>query len=182
MTKYAGRVSQTIPLVNMHCPEPFDRERAEYFMRQAIAEAEQAFEEGEVPVGAVVVKGERVVGRGHNQVERLGDPTAHAEIVAIGAAAAHFDSWRLVGGTLYSTIEPCIMCAGATVLARLDRLVYGAPDPKFGGCVSVAAIPADQHLNHRVEICAGVLDEQAAMLMRDFFARRRLEKPLPFSE
>ncbi len=154
---------------------PFDLERAEYFMRQALQEAEQAFDEGEVPIGAVVVKDNRVVGRGHNQTERLGDPTAHAEIVAIGAAAAHFDSWRLTGGTLYSTIEPCVMCAGASVLSRLDCLVYGATDPKFGGCVSLFEIPSDQRLNHRIEMIGGIMAEQAAALMRDFFVQQRLK-------
>ncbi|MBD3299040.1 MAG: nucleoside deaminase [candidate division Zixibacteria bacterium] len=144
-------------------------------MRQALQEAEQAFDEGEVPIGAVVVKDNRVVGRGHNQTERLGDPTAHAEIVAIGAAAAHFESWRLTGGILYSTIEPCVMCAGASVLSRLDRLVYGATDPKFGGCVSLFEIPSDQRLNHRIEMIGGIMAEQAAVLMRDFFVQQRLK-------
>jgi tRNA(adenine34) deaminase len=149
-------------------------ERTEYFMRQALAEAELAFEEGEVPIGALVVKDDRIVGRGRNQVERLGDPTAHAEILAIGAAAEHFDSWRLLGATLYSTVEPCVMCAGATVLARIERLVYGAPDPKFGGCESIYQIPADVRLNHRVEVVAGILAEQSAALLREFFAKQRL--------
>ena len=152
---------------------PFDLERAEYFMRLALQEAEQAFEEDEVPIGAVVVKDNRVVGRGHNQTERLGDPTAHAEIVAIGAAAAHFDSWRLIGGTLYSTIEPCVMCAGASVLARLDRLVYGAKDPKFGGCVSLYEIPTDPRLNHKIDMVGGILADQAAALMQEFFIQQR---------
>jgi len=155
---------------------PLDFERAEYFMRQALNEAALAFDEGEVPVGAVIVKDDRiVVGRGHNQSERLGDPTAHAEILAIGAAAAHFESWRLIGGTLYSTVEPCVMCAGASVLARIDRLVYGTPDPKFGGCSSLYQIPADTRLNHRLDVVAGILAEEAAALMRDFFARLRRE-------
>ena len=155
---------------------PLDFERAEYFMRQALNEAALAFDEGEVPVGAVIVKDDRiVVGRGHNQTERLGDPTAHAEILAIGAAAARFESWRLTGATLYSTVEPCIMCAGAAVLARVDRLVYGTPDPKFGGCLSLFRIPTDTRLNHRMEVVGGVLADQAAALMRDFFVRRRRE-------
>ena len=154
-------------------PIPFDLERAEYFMRQALQEAEQAFDEGEVPIGAVVVKDNRIVGRGHNQTERLGDPTAHAEIVAIGAAAAHFDSWRLTGGTLYSSIEPCVMCAGASVLSRLDRLVYGAKDPKFGGCVSLYGIPTDARLNHRIDMVGGILADQAAALMQEFFVKQR---------
>lgn len=155
---------------------PLDFERAEYFMRQALNEAAVAFDEGEVPVGSVIVKDDRiVVGRGHNQTERLGDPTAHAEILAIGAAAAHFESWRLIGGTLYTTVEPCVMCSGASVLARLDRIVYGTPDPKFGGCSSLFRIATDTRLNHRIDVVAGVLAEEAAALMRDFFLRRRQE-------
>jgi tRNA(adenine34) deaminase len=155
--------------------ESFDYERAAFFMRQALREAELAFEEGEVPVGAVVVKDGFVVGRGHNQVERLGDPTAHAEILAIGAASEHFESWRLLGATLYSTVEPCVMCAGASVMARIDRIVYGAADPKFGGCGSILRIPTDPRLNHRVDILSGVMAEEAATLMRRFFAKRREE-------
>ncbi|MBI3871513.1 MAG: nucleoside deaminase [candidate division Zixibacteria bacterium] len=156
--------------------DTFDYERATFFMRQALREAEQAFEEKEVPVGAVVVKEGFVVGRGHNQMERLGDPTAHAEIVAIGAAAGHFESWRLLGATLYCTIEPCIMCAGAAVMARVDRIVYGAADPKFGGCDSIFRIPTDPRLNHRVQIVSGVLADEAAALMRRFFATRRTQQ------
>jgi tRNA(adenine34) deaminase len=152
-------------------------ERTEYYMRQALSEAELAFEEGEVPVGAVVVKDGRIVGRGRNQTERLGDPTAHAEILAIGAAAEHFESWRLLGATLYSTVEPCIMCAGALVLARVERLIYGTPDPKFGACVSLYQIPVDQRLNHQVDMVGGVLADQSAALLREFFARRRLKEP-----
>jgi tRNA(adenine34) deaminase len=142
-------------------------------MRQALVEAEQAFEEGEVPIGAVVVKEDRIVGRGRNQTERLGDPTAHAEILAIGAASERFESWRMIGATLYSTIEPCIMCAGAAVLARIDRLVYGATDPKFGGCASLFQIPTDPRLNHRMDIVPGLMAEQAAALMKEFFVRQR---------
>ena len=150
-----------------------DYEGTLHFMRQAMREAEQAFAEDEVPVGAVVVKDNLIVGRGRNQMERLGDPTAHAEILAIGAAAAHFESWRLLGATLYCTVEPCVMCAGASVMARIERIVYGAADPKFGGCDSIFRIPTDPRLNHRVQIVSGVLAEEAAALMREFFARRR---------
>ena len=153
-----------------------DTERTEYFMRQALAEAELAFDEGEVPIGAIVVKDDRIVGRGRNQMERLGDPTAHAEILAIGAAAEHFESWRLLGATLYSTVEPCVMCAGAVVLARIERLVYGTTDPKFGGCVSIFRIPSDQRLNHSVDVQGGVLAEQSAALLREFFAKQRMRE------
>lgn len=153
----------------------FDYERALFFMKQALREAQAAFDEGEVPVGAVIVKDGLIVGRGHNQTERLNDPTAHAEILAMGAASAHFESWRLLDATLYSTIEPCVMCAGASVMARVRRVVYGAPDPKFGGCVSVFRIPTDTRLNHRVDIVGGVMADEAAQLMREFFAKRRRE-------
>jgi tRNA(adenine34) deaminase len=157
-----------------------DVESTKYFMRQALSEAELAFEEGEVPIGAVVVKDDRIVGRGRNQTERLGDTTAHAEILAIGAAAEHFESWRLIGATLYSTVEPCVMCAGAMVLARVERLVYGAADPKFGGCVSIFKIPTDSRLNHRVDLVGGILAEQSAELMREFFAKQRLRESKRF--
>jgi tRNA(adenine34) deaminase len=157
-----------------------DIERLEYFMRQALAEAELAFEEGEVPIGAVVVKDDRIVGRGRNQMERLGDPTAHAEILAIGAAAEHFDSWRLIGATLVSTIEPCVMCAGAAVHARVRQIVYGARDPKFGGCDSIFQIPTDWRLNHRVDLVAGILAEQSSALMREFFVKQRMRESKRF--
>jgi tRNA(adenine34) deaminase len=153
----------------------FDYERALFFMKQALREAQLAFDEGEVPVGAVVVKDGLVVGRGHNQTERLHDPTAHAEILALGAASSHFESWRLLDATVYSTIEPCVMCAGASVMARVRRLVYGATDPKFGGCASIFKIPTDTRLNHRVEVLGGVMAEEAAELMRRFFVKRRQE-------
>ncbi|HWO56221.1 MAG TPA: tRNA adenosine(34) deaminase TadA [bacterium] len=155
----------------------FDYERALFFMKQALREAQRAFDEGEVPIGAVVVKEGMVVGRGHNQTERLNDPTAHAEILALGAASEHFDSWRLLDATVYSTIEPCVMCAGALVMARVKRVVYGAPDPKFGGCVSIFKIPTDARLNHRVDVVGGVMAEEAAELMRLFFAKRREQNP-----
>ncbi len=157
----------------MLTPGGFDYEHAAHFMRQALREAQQAFDEGEVPVGAVVVKDGLIVGRGHNQTERLGDPTAHAEIVALGAASEHFESWRLLGATLYCTLEPCVMCAGACVMARVERIVYGAADPKFGGCASIFRIPTDPRLNHRVEVIGGIMTDEAAALMREFFARRR---------
>lgn len=153
----------------------FDYERALFFMKQALREAQQAFDEGEVPIGSVVVKDGFVVGRGHNQTERLNDPTAHAEILALGAASSHFESWRLLDATVYSTIEPCVMCAGAAVMARVRRVVYGATDPKFGGCVSIFKIPTDSRLNHRVEVVGGVMAEEAAELMKKFFAKRRQE-------
>ncbi|GMV97676.1 MAG: tRNA-specific adenosine deaminase [Phycisphaerae bacterium] len=145
----------------------------ERFMRQALAEARAALEAGDVPVGAVVVHDGRIIGRGHNQRELLQDPTAHAEILALGAAAAALGSWRLTGCAIYVTLEPCAMCAGALVLARIDRLVFGAADPKAGACGSLMNLARDERLNHRVAVEAGVLAAPCAELLRGFFARRR---------
>jgi len=126
-----------------------------------------------VPVGAVVVLHGRLIGRGHNQVEQLSDPTAHAEMIAITAASGQFESWRLLEAELFCTLEPCAMCAGALVLARVSRLVFGARDPKFGACGSIYSIPADGRLNHRVQITEGILADEVSALMREFFAQRR---------
>jgi tRNA(adenine34) deaminase len=145
----------------------------ERFMEAALAEAEAAASEGEVPVGAVVVWGNRIVGRGRNRVEATQDPTAHAEILAIGAAAQTVQTWRLDEAVLYVTLEPCHMCAGALVLARVARLVFGAFDPKAGACGSLAMVPQDLRLNHRVEVISGVLAEQSAELLQRFFRERR---------
>jgi tRNA(adenine34) deaminase len=147
----------------------------ERFMCAAIDEALAALEEDEVPVGAVVVQEGRIIGRGHNQRERLQDPTAHAEMIALTAAASHLQSWRLEACTMYVTLEPCTMCAGAMVLGRLARLVYGATDPKAGACASLYSIPQDARLNHRVEIISGVLEKECGRLLQDFFARQRAE-------
>lgn len=157
--------------INTISPELDDR-----FMLQALVEAEAAYNAGEVPVGAVVVSDGLIIGRGHNQVEQLGDPTAHAEMIALTAAADHFASWRLLGAQLYVTIEPCAMCAGAAVLARIERLVFGIRDPKFGACGSLFNIPAEERLNHRIAIREGVLAEQAEALMVSFFRERRRKK------
>jgi tRNA(adenine34) deaminase len=145
----------------------------EYWMAAALRQAEAAYELDEVPVGAVVVHQGRIIGRGHNQTEQLQDPTAHAEILAIGAAASSLGSWRLTDCTLYVTVEPCCMCAGAIVWARLSRLVYGAPDPKAGACGSLYDIVNDKRLNHRVPTTHGVRLEEAADLMKAFFQSRR---------
>ena len=144
-------------------------------IRAALREARASAADDEVPVGCVIVHDGLIVGRGHNMVERLKDATAHAEIVAIGAASAALDSWRLHECTLYVTLEPCAMCAGAIVLARLGRLVYGAPDPKAGACGSVLDVIHEPRLNHRVEVTAGVLAEECGALLRDFFANKRRE-------
>ena len=142
-------------------------------MRAALAEARAALDHDDVPVGAVLVRDGRIIGRGRNQREQLRDPTAHAEMIALSAASGEVGHWRLDGCTLYVTLEPCTMCAGAIVLARIDRLVYGATDPKAGACASLYQIPADPRLNHRVPITSGVLVDECAALLVEFFARQR---------
>jgi len=148
-------------------------DRHEHYMRLAMAQARAALEEDEVPVGAVIVHGERVIARAHNQRETLRDPTAHAEMIALTQAAACLGRWRLAGARMYVTIEPCVMCAGALVLARVPILVYGAQDPKAGACRSLYRILEDERLNHRVQVVSGVLAEECGALLKDFFARRR---------
>ncbi len=145
----------------------------ERYMRQAIDAACVAEENGDVPIGAVIVHQNRVIGRGWNQREQLQDPTAHAEIIALTQAAAARESWRLHGATIYVTLEPCPMCAGALVLARLDRLVYGCPDPKAGACGSLYDIVRDDRLNHRLEVTPGVLADDCVRLLQEFFNQRR---------
>lgn len=142
-------------------------------MRAALREAHASLARDEVPVGCVVVHDGMIVGRGHNQVEALQDATAHAEILAIGAASNALQSWRLTECTLYVTLEPCAMCAGAIVLARLGRLVYGATDPKAGACGSVLDVIGEKRLNHRVPVTHGVLAGECGEILREFFARRR---------
>jgi len=144
-------------------------------MRAALREACASEAADEVPVGCVIVHEGIVIGRGHNQVESLQDATAHAEVLAIGAASNALHSWRLNECTMYVTLEPCSMCAGAIVLARVGRLVYGAPDPKAGACGSVLNVIREPRLNHRVEIASGVLAEESGALLRQFFARKRRE-------
>lgn len=143
------------------------------FMQRALDEARAALESEDVPVGAVVVHEGHIIGRGHNQREMLQDPTAHAEMLALTAAADYLGRWRLDGCTIYVTLEPCAMCAGALVLGRIERLVYGASDEKAGACGSLFDIPRDQRLNHNIETIAGVLADPSAQLLRDFFRRRR---------
>lgn len=145
-------------------------------MRLALQEAEQARQIGEIPIGAVVVKDGGVVAAGHNRRETWHDPTAHAEVIAIRRAAKTLGRWRLTGCTLYVTIEPCPMCAGAAVLARIDRLVYGAADPKGGAVGSLYNIACDERLNHRIDVAAGVLAEECADMMRSFFRSLREKK------
>ena len=142
-------------------------------MEAALDEARRADECDEVPVGAVVVREGRIIGRGHNQRETLADPTAHAEMLAITAAAAFIGDWRLTGCTLYVTLEPCPMCAGAIVLARVARVVYGVDDPKFGACGSLFTITTDVRTNHQVELMMGVCADECAAILRAFFRRQR---------
>ena len=145
----------------------------ERWMELALRQAERAFEEEEVPVGAVLVKDGQIVGRGYNQNEKLNDPTAHAEIIAITAAANTLGEKRLEGCTLYVTLEPCVMCAGAIVLARIPVLVFGAYDPKAGACGTLYNVVEDTRLNHRVHVIPGVLDDRSSALLKSFFGAVR---------
>jgi len=145
----------------------------EFFMKMALELARQAEQAGEVPVGAIVVLGDTVLGRGSNSPIRLNDPTAHAEILAIREAAAALGNYRLEGSTLYVTLEPCVMCAGALVAARIARLVFGSRDLRFGGVRSKFRLADSELLNHRVEITEGVLGDECALLLRSFFEQRR---------
>ena len=141
----------------------------EHWMGVALEQARRAAALGEVPVGAVVVRGEELLGAGYNRRETDGDPLAHAELLALREAAARVPGWRLLGCTMYVTLEPCAMCAGALVNSRVGRLVYGASDPKAGYCGSLGDIPRDPRLNHRLEVVAGVRAEECSGLLRDFF-------------
>jgi len=145
----------------------------EYFMRLALREAERARELGDVPIGAVVERAGEVVAVGRNERELRGDPTAHAEILALREAARVGGSWRVLDATLYVTLEPCAMCAGAIVLARVGRVVYGASDPKAGAAGSVLDVLGEPRLNHRPEVVGGVLGEECGELLSEFFASRR---------
>jgi tRNA(adenine34) deaminase len=149
-------------------------DRDEEFMRLALAEAEKALLAGEVPVGAVVVRGGEVIASAHNGPVGLRDPSAHAEILALRRAAAAEGNYRLAGTTLYVTIEPCLMCAGALIHARVSRLVFGAPDPKGGAVVSLYGVLQDGRLNHRVEVTGGVLREACSEILSRFFREKRL--------
>jgi tRNA(adenine34) deaminase len=145
----------------------------ERYMREALVEAERAAEAGEVPVGAVIVHDGRIVGRGRNQMEGLADPTAHAEVLAITAAANALKSWRLDGATLYVTLEPCVMCIGAIFNARLSRLVFAAHDPKRGAVGSVLDLSEEERLNHHLDVSSGPLKEESSRLLKSFFERLR---------
>ena len=145
----------------------------EFYMNEALLEAEQAALAGEVPVGAVIVRDGRIISRAHNLVETSRNSSAHAEMLALNAAEAELGAKWLTGCTVYVTLEPCSMCAGAMVLARVSRLVIGAMDPKAGACGSVTNIPANDSLNHRIDVTAGVLGEECSRQLRDFFRAKR---------
>ncbi len=146
-------------------------------MREALSEAHKAEVLDEVPIGAVIVLNDQIIGRGHNLRETEKDPTAHAEMVAIRQAAKHIGAWRLTDATIYVTIEPCSMCAGALVLARLKRLVFGAPDEKAGAAGSILNIVAHESLNHQLEVTSGVLESECRKVIHDFFQKKRNESP-----
>jgi tRNA(adenine34) deaminase len=148
----------------------------ENFMLEALREAEKAFSLGEVPVGAVIEKDGDIIGRGHNMTETAKDPTAHAEMLAIREAAQKLGGWRLPGCRMYVTTEPCSMCAGAMVLARLQKVYIGASDPKTGACGSLMNILQDERLNHKVEIKTGIMQQQCEKLMKSFFQNLRKKK------
>jgi tRNA(adenine34) deaminase len=145
----------------------------DHYMRLALQQAERALAEDEVPIGAVIVHGERVIAAAYNQRETLSDPTAHAEIIAITQAAAALEDWRLEGCTLYVTLEPCIMCAGAILLARIPVVVYGATDPKAGAVQSLYHLLNDDRLNHRCQVIPGILAQPCGELLTRFFQEQR---------
>ena len=147
--------------------------RDELFMRLALREAERALEHADVPIGAVIVSDGEVIAGAHNERELRQDPTAHAEILALREAARAVGSWRVLDAVLYVTLEPCAMCAGAIVLARLPRVVYGASDPKAGACGSVLDVLGESRLNHRPEVSGGLLGEECGELLSAFFSSRR---------
>ena len=157
--------------------DPADqRERDEQFMRVALEEAARAAARGEVPVGALVVRDGRVLARAHNLRESAQDPAAHAELIAVRKASARTGSWRLEGCTVYVTLEPCPMCAGLLVNARVPRVVWGAADPKAGAFVTLYRIGDDPRLNHRIDDVGGVLDEECAQALKDFFGAIRAKR------
>ena len=145
----------------------------EYWMEQAFSEAEKAYEKGEVPVGAVIVYKNMVIGRGHNLVETLKEPTAHAEMIAITAAAEYLKSRRLLETAIYVTLEPCPMCAGAIVLSRIPWLIFAVNDPKAGACGTLFNIVQDARLNHRVEIIKGIMENKCSIILTEFFQKLR---------
>jgi len=142
-------------------------------MAKAFMLAEQAYEEKEIPVGALIVKDDQIIGKGYNQTERLKDATAHAEMLAISAACANLENKYLKGCTLYVTLEPCPMCAGALVWSKIDRIVFGAADPKAGACGSVFNLATNKKLNHQVEVIQGIMEQDCEWLLKEFFREQR---------
>ena len=140
-----------------------------FYMAEALAEAERAFQSRETPVGAVVVKGDRIIGRSHNLVESVNDPSNHAEIIAMAQAREYLDSKFLNHTTLYVTLEPCPMCATAAILHRVERIVFGAYDIRWGACGTLYDIPGDERLNHKIEIIGGIMEEECSKLLKKFF-------------
>jgi tRNA(adenine34) deaminase len=151
------------------------------FMRSALKEAGKAFEMGEVPIGAVIIHNNQVIGKGYNQVETLKDPTAHAEMIAITAAANHIGDWRLNECDIYVTVEPCIMCIGAILNARLKNLFFAEFDPKFGACGSLYNLLLEKKYNHTVNVYSGICADESRMLLQEFFRNLRIEKQNPES-
>lgn len=145
----------------------------ETYMKEALDEAKKAMHKGEIPVGAVVVLGGEVIGRGHNLREATGDPTAHAEMLALREAARAIGHWRLIGCTLYVTLEPCPMCAGAVINGRVDRVCFGAFDPKAGCCGTLYDLTGERKFNHHPDVAGGVLNDECAALIKEFFSKRR---------
>jgi tRNA(adenine34) deaminase len=143
-------------------------------MQQAIVEANKALERDEVPVGAIIVFGNSIIAKAHNQREMLLDPTAHAEMIAITQASAYLQNWRLSDTTVYVTLEPCAMCAGALVQARVKNLVYGAKDKKYGACESTVNLVNYPRFNHRINVISGVIEEECSVLLKQFFQEKRL--------
>lgn len=157
-------------------PNPFSQPH-EYWMRFALREAERAFDADEVPIGCVIVKDGKVIAKGHNQTEQLSDPTAHAEMIAITSACATIESKFLNGCTLYVTLEPCPMCAGAIVNSRVERVIFGAYDPKAGSCGTLYAITEDERLNHRAPTLGGILDGECGAILKEYFLKKRTKVP-----
>jgi tRNA(adenine34) deaminase len=168
-----GAVNSRVKIGTMPPADDVSQIQQEAFMRLALNEARAAQEEGEVPVGAIVVRGEEVLGRGHNRSITDSDPSGHAEIVALRDAARKVANHRLIGCTLYVTVEPCAMCAGAIVQARLARLVYGCADPKAGAVRTLYRIADDERLNHRAEVVSGILEADCSAILREFFRAKR---------
>lgn len=148
----------------------------EFYLRAALKEARRALDENEIPIGAVIVFDNQIIARAHNQKERLKDPTAHAEMIALTQAANYLDNWRLLNTTLYVTVEPCAMCASALVQARVNTLVYGTKDSRMGACGSIWNLVRNKHSDHQIEVISNILNDECRELLQKFFRRRRQQK------